>query len=93
MYFRTLSRSGYGALIQTFTNKQMHYLESFSLCLLESLGDDPGVESLRDIPVGLLQQLSDNQHIGSGTIPRDVILCGGGGCKGVRVVEGVGVEG
>ena len=60
----------------------MHYLESFSLSLLKSLSDDPRVESLRDIEVGLLQQLSDNQHIGGGTISRDVILC----------VEWVGVE-
>ena len=41
---------------------------------LESLGDHPGVETLRDVELGLLKELSDEQHGRGGAITSHVIL-------------------
>lgn len=61
-------------LLYSFTNYAILYLKSFSLSLLKSLSNDPGMKTLRYESVSLFQQLSDNEYIRRGTIPRDIIL-------------------
>ena len=65
-------------------------LQRLVLGHLEALGNDPGVEALGDVDVGLLEELADEEHGGGGAVARDVVLGrrrpGGGGQGGDVVV-------
>ena len=49
-------------------------LKSLVLGDLESFGDDPGMEALADVDVGLLQELADEQDGGRSTVASNIIL-------------------
>ena len=53
------------------------YLQCLILRLVEPLGDDGGMKTLRDVEVSLLQKLTNNEHVGGCTIASDVILGSG----------------
>ena len=53
------------------------YLQCLILCLVEPLGDDGGMKTLRDVEVSLFQKLANNEHVGGCTIASDVILGSG----------------
>ena len=56
----------------------VQHLERLDLGQIKALGDDPGVEALLDVGVGLLEELPDQQDGGGGAVPGDVVLGGGG---------------
>lgn len=56
----------------------LSYLESLNLGNFEAVGDDAGVQTLRDEAIGLLEKLTDQQHDGGGTVTANVVLGGGG---------------
>ena len=53
-------------------------LESLLLGNVKALGDDTRVQTLRDIALGLLKELADEQDVGRGAIASDLILSRGG---------------
>jgi hypothetical protein len=69
----------------------MTYLESFLLCHVKSFTNDSRVDTFLDIPVGLLQKLSNKQDDRSGSISYLLILgdssSGNHGCGGVLTVS------
>jgi hypothetical protein len=53
-------------------------LQSFILGNLVTIRDNSGMQPLRDIPISLLQELSDHQDDGRRSVTGNIVLCCGG---------------
>lgn len=50
------------------------HLQGLDLGKLKAISDDPGVQSLGDVSVGLLQQLAHQHHHRGGSVAANVVL-------------------